>query len=323
VHSRPITILSLILGAPVVVCAQAWLPARGEGSISLSYLDLFTSDHLLSSGKPQNRGPTRLSTITAGVLYGISDRLAVSEEIPYIASKFTLTSGLAPNAHDLEATIDDGRYHGTYQDFRSAVRYNAVQRPLMFTPFFEVVIPSHRYETFGHSAPGKDLREFRVGANIGRLLNPILPRGYFDLRYGYSFVQRLAGMTLDRNNVDLELGYFLTPRIAVRAFGSVQKTLGGVESLVPPDSALFPIHDRLERGHYSRIGGGASFALRRNLDLYFFVVSTLSGKNVQAFTAPGIGISWNFQSRKPRDKRSQGDASSGILADRKFSLPAQ
>jgi hypothetical protein len=323
VHSNAIAILSLILGAPVTLCAQAWLPARGEGSVFLSYLDMFTSDHLLSSGKPQNRGPTRLSTITLGVLYGISDRLAVSAEVPYIASRFTLTPGLSPNAHDLEATIDDGSYHGTFQDFRAAVRYNAVNRPLLFTPFFEVVIPSHRYETFGHSAPGKDLREYRVGADIGRLLNPILPRAYFDLRYGYSFVQKLAGMTLDRTNVDLELGYFVTPRIAVRAIGSVQKTLGGVESLVPPDSPFFPIHDRVERGHYSRIGGGATFSLRRNLDLYVFVVSTLSGKNVQAFTAPGIGISWNFQTRKPRDKSPQASARGEILVNRTPSPPAQ
>jgi hypothetical protein len=138
-----------------------------------------------------------------------------------------------------------------------------------------------------------------VGANVGRLLNPILPRGYFDLRYSYSFVQKLAGMNLDRNNVDLEVGYFLKPSVAVRAIGAVQKTLGGVEAPVSPDSPFFPDHDRLERGHYSRIGGGVTFSLPRNMDLYVLLVSTLSGKNVQAFTALGIGVSWRFRTRKP------------------------
>ncbi len=71
---------------------------------------------------------------------------------------------------------------------------------------------------------------------------------------------------------------------------------------MPPDSRFFPIHDRLERAHYSRIGGGFTFSLRPGLDIYVLLVSTLSGKNVQAFTAPGIGISWNFQRRKsPKD----------------------
>lgn len=287
------------------MCGQAWLPAQGEGFVSQNYLGLFTSDHLLSSGEVQNRGPTRQSIVTLGVLYGITDRLAVSADIPYVASKFILTPGLLPNAHDHQATIDDGRYRGTFQDFRAAVKYNAVRGATMFTPFFEVTLPTHHYETFGHSAPGKYLREYRVGADVGRLLNPILPRAYFDLRYSYSFVQKLAGMNLDRNNVELEVGYFLKPSVAVRAIGSVQKTLGGVESPVPPISPLFQNHDRLERGHYSRIGGGVTFSLPRNLDLYVLLVSTLSGKNIQAFTALGLGVSWKFQARKPRHEITQ------------------
>jgi hypothetical protein len=236
--------------------------------------------------------------VTAGVLYGITDRLAVSAAVPYIGSKFTLTPGLAPNAHDLESKIDDGRYRETFQDFRGSMQYNAVKRPLMVTPFLDVVIPTHHYVTFGHSAPGRDLRECHVGADVGRLLNPIFPRAYFDLRYAYSFVQKLDDMNIDRINVDLEVGYFLKPSIAIRGLGSVQKTLGGLEAPVSPDNPFFPDHDRLERGHYSRIGGGVTFSLPRNMDLYVLVISTLSGKNVQAFTAPAIGVSWNFQTRK-------------------------
>ena len=175
----------------------------------------------------------------------------------------------------------------------------------MVTPFLEVVIPTHHYVTFGHSAPGRYLREYHVGADVGRLLNPILPHAYFDLRYTYSFVQNLDNMNIDRINGDLEVGYFLNPSISIRGLGAVQKTLGGLESPVSPDNPLFPDHDRLERGHYSRIGGGVTFSLPRNLDLYILVVSTLSGKNVQAFTAPAVGISWNFQSRKARELQDQ------------------
>lgn len=278
---------------------QACLPAAGDGSVSLTYLDMFTSDHLLSSGQTQNRGPTRFNTITAGVQYGITDRLAISAEVPYIASKFTLTPGLAPNAHDLESKIDDGRYRATFEDFRGTVQYNVAKGPVVFTPFLEVVIPTHHYPTFGHSAPGKYLREFHVGGDVGRLLDPILPRAYVDLRYTYAFVQDLQGFNLDRNNVNLELGYFLKPSISVRAFGAVQKTLGGVESPVDPASPFFLNHDRLERAHYSRVGCGVTFSLRRNIDLSVLLVSTLSGKNVQSFTAPAFGVGWNFQTRKP------------------------
>jgi hypothetical protein len=305
VRSNALAIISLAFNAPALVCGQAWLPAGGEGSVSLNYLGMITSDHLLGSGQPLDRGPMEMHTLTVGVLYGITNRLAISAEVPYIASKFNLTPGLAPNAHDLDSKIDDGRYQATFQDFRGSVRFNALKAPFMLTPFYELVVPTHHYTTFGHSAPGKYLHENHVGFDIGRLLNPILPRAYFDLRYTYVFVPKLDGFNIDRNNVDLEVGYFWKPSIALRGIGSVQKTLGGLESLVAPDNPYFCDHDRLERGHYFRIGGGITFTLPRKLDLYVLVISTLSGKNIQAFTAPVIGVSWNFRTRKSRENVTQ------------------
>jgi hypothetical protein len=305
----------------VLVCGQAWLPDAGEGSVSLNYQGIITSDHLLSSGQPLDRGPMEMHTVTVGVLYGITNRLAISAEVPYIASKFNLTPGLPPNAHDLDSKIDDGRYRATFQDFRGSVRFNAVKTPFMLTPFYEVVVPTHHYTTFGHSAPGKYLRENHVGFDVGRLLNPILPRVYFDLRYTYTFVPKLDGFNIDRNNVDLEVGYFWKPSIAFRAIGSVQKTLGGLEAPVPPDNPYFYDHDRLERGHYSRIGGGVTFTLPRKLDLYVVVISTLSGKNIQAFTAPAIGLSWNFRTRGSPERPSQRAMNEQRLASSKM-IPA-
>ena len=300
-HSTAIAILSLILVAPGSLLGQAWLPQRGEGSIGLTYMNIGTSDHLLSSGLPQDRGPLQQNVVTAGVLYGITDRFAVSAEIPYIDSKFTLKPGLAPNAHDLISKIDDGRYRGTFQDFRVNFKFNAISGPVMLSPFFEVVIPSHQYVTFGHAAPGRYEREYHIGTHIGRLLDPILPHCYVDLSYSYALVQQVAGISPNKSNIDLEIGYILKPSITVRGLGSVQKTMAGLESPVSPDSPYFPVHDRLERGQYSRIGGGITYSVHRNFDIYFLVVSTLSGKNVQAFTAPAVGVNWTFHTRKSRE----------------------
>ena len=309
---KVVAILSLVFAEPDIVSGQAWLPPRGEGSVGLTYLSIATSDHLLSSGLPQDRGPVQQHIVTAGVLYGLSDRLAVSAELPYIDGKFTLTPGLAPNIHDLDSKVDDGRYRGTFQDFRVNLRYNAIRAPVLLTPFLEFVIPSHHYVTFGHSAPGRDLRECHVGTHIGRTLEPILPHAYFDLRYSYAFVQEVMGISPNRHNVDLEVGYLVTPTITLRTLGAVQKTVAGVESLVPPDSPYFPVHDRLERGHYSRIGGGATFSVHRNFDIYFLVISTLSGKNIQAFTAPVVGVTWSFRTRKSREIVIPQKASSAL-----------
>jgi hypothetical protein len=59
------------------------------------------------------------------------------------------------------------------------------------------------------------------------------------------------------------------------------------------------------------MGGGISFALRRQMDLYLLLITTVSGKNVQAFTAVGIGVTWNFKTRKLRQDAPQDDAFTG------------
>ena len=64
-HSTAIAILSLILVAPGSLLGQAWLPQRGEGSIGLTYMNIGTSDHLLSSGSPQDRGPLQQNVVSA------------------------------------------------------------------------------------------------------------------------------------------------------------------------------------------------------------------------------------------------------------------
>ena len=52
-----------------------------------------------------------------------------------------------------------------------------------------------------------------------------------------------------------------------------------------------------------------SFAACLNsLDLYVLLVSTLSGKNIQAFTALGMGVGWKFQSRRRRQDIRQSEA---------------
>src|SRR5205085_7413504 len=87
--------------------------------------------------------------------------------------------------------LDDGTYHPTFQDFRVDLRYSLSTRKFALTPFFEVVVPSHRYEYFSHSSIGRGLREYHVGTNFGRRLNS---KVYLQARYSYVFVERVPGL---------------------------------------------------------------------------------------------------------------------------------
>ena len=73
--------------------------------------------------------------------------------------------------------FDDGSYHGTFQDFYFGTRFKAVESPrFALTPFVEVIIPSHDYESLAQTAVGRDLRALVVGAAVGGFADYLLAR---------------------------------------------------------------------------------------------------------------------------------------------------
>ena len=154
-------------GAPAF--AQAWLPQRGEGSASIIYQYLNFAGHFDSSGDKVPMLPSLAQSALFGVGYGITDRLAVSVDVPYIATRFTgLEAPVTPTV------LDNRSYHGIVQDFRIDVRYGALNGKLALAPSFTLVLPSHDYKTVGEAAQGRNLNEAILGLNIGRTLDPAL-----------------------------------------------------------------------------------------------------------------------------------------------------
>lgn len=272
--------------------AQAWLPPKGEASFSFSYGNSFVKKHYFQTDEFEG-GHIRSNTVLIDVGYGITERLAVNIGIPYVSSKY-----YGPLPHTL--AIDDGTYHGTFQDYRIDLRYQALKAPFVATPFVAAIIPSHNYTFFAHSAAGRDLHEYLLGINLGRRLDPILSDGYVQARYSYAFVERVLGIRHDRSNVDLELGYFVTPSLGVRALGLWQYTHGGFEIPIDiepfdPGNPRFFHHDQLSRDNFLNIGGGLSYALTGSVDVFASYIKTVSGRNghkiQQGLT---VGASWSF-----------------------------
>jgi len=126
--------------------------------------------------QPVDAGRIRSETIVGDVTYGVTDRIAINLSIPVVSSKFTgdsLSPFAAPHPQPLYPGVnplDDGRYHAELQDFHFGLRYNLVkQRGFALTPFIGSVVPSHNYEIFAHSAPGRNLNELQVGASAAKV----------------------------------------------------------------------------------------------------------------------------------------------------------
>ena len=302
--------------------AQAWLSPKGEASLSIGYGNVFIRDHLFGNGQTFDDGHMRSNTIGLDLEYAISARFTADFAVPYVASRYYATESafVGPDPHIAPdgTTIDDGEYHGTFQDVQLALRWGAIKRPFVLTPYVAALIPSHDYRYFAHSAAGRDLHEYLVGFFAARRLDPFLENGYVQLRYSYAFVEKVLGISHDMSTADLNLGYYLTPSLGARGILSYGYTHGGLSIpalLTPSGYDAFvrrfcdPVlqcgpgdstpawlhHDQITHDVYLNAGGGLTYSLNGAVDVYATYFRTLSGRNGHKIgSGLGVGVTLNF-----------------------------
>src|SRR5580765_4063157 len=126
--------LMLVTLVVAPVWAQAWLPAKGEGTVSVVYQDVFVHDHYLTTTLV-DAGHISTKTVLADVTYGVTDKLAITVAIPWVTSKYNGDkphpiadlSGPVPTFSGV-SPYDDGTYHQTLTDIRFEVRYNVAKK---------------------------------------------------------------------------------------------------------------------------------------------------------------------------------------------------
>jgi hypothetical protein len=266
---------------------------------------MFVRDHLFSQGEAVDRGHILSDALILGVDYSLTDRLAARVELPYIVSKYN-----GPYPHD--PRIDNGTYHSTFQDFTIDLRYHLINRPVILVPFFTMVVPSHSYTYFAHSAVGRDQREYHVGMNFGRRLDPILPKAFLQARYGYAFVERVLGISPNRSDVEATLGYFLTPHFSlsgtsqwVHTYSGVSFPFGVFHAGLSDEQWLH--HDQIGKVSLLDLGGGASYAVKPSWVIFASVARSLEGRNGHFHAAViTVGLSKSFGTRFAAEKASLG-----------------
>src|SRR5579884_3803038 len=210
-------VLSLAGVLPICLSAQAWLSPQGDGTVSVLYQYQADRLHSFSDGRTKDRGHTYIQSVLLNTDYSITDRLAVTIGLPYIAGKYTGANPhlLVRGDPSTAVAVDDGSYHSGFQDFRLNVRYALTQHAWKITPLFEAIIPSHDYPSFGHASIGFDEKEYRVGVNIGRRLNPILPKAYVQGQYAFGMSPVVAAnIAPKRSYAEVQLGYILNRHVS-------------------------------------------------------------------------------------------------------------
>jgi hypothetical protein len=278
---------------PATVFGQAWLPQAGDGAVSVIYQNQLVRNHLLDDGGTVDAGHIKSDSVLLDFTYGLTDKLALNINLPFIE---TVYHGV--RAHP-GAAIDDGRPHGTLQDFRLDVRYNVRDKGIVLTPFVDLIVPSHEYPYYGHAAPGRRLGELQVGTYVGRVLARGLHGAFVQGRLSYGFTQQPLGRYHDRSNADVEFGYFINPKTRVFAVSTTQYTFGGVALTgdFPNDLTKdeFRHHDQLARSNLVDVGGGVQYQVSRRMTVMGSYIATVVGRNGHALgRGVSIGVSWGF-----------------------------
>ena len=312
---RAIAAAACLVTSPPAASAQAFLPPAGEGNLTISYQNLFARGHWDLNGDrmtgDSGYDPTQGHAIVMEAEFGLSNRVALNASLPYIRSRYEGTHPHLVGGTGPVQEWDNGDYHGTFQDFRIGVRYNLTRRPFAITPSFDTIIPSHHYPNLAHAAVGKDLRAYIVGGAVGGFLDALLPRMFFQTTVSYAWVQEVVGIRPNRSRVEGELGYFITPRLAVRFLESYQVTHDGFDLLsftpmtdalihgtdihIPPEYRRY--HDRLQRSNYLSLGGGVGFALNDSLEVFFDAAQMVWGESVHPLRGITVGVNTHFSTR--------------------------
>jgi len=270
----------------------------------------FDRYHAMSEGEAVDRGHIFMQALMLDVDYSLTDRLAVRVALPAMEGRY---KGPEPhvfvrNQPQTQVKLDDGRYHGGLQDFRFDVRYNVSQKKLMVTPFFQAILPSHDYPTLGHGAVGADQREYRMGVNLGRRLDPFLPKAYVQGRYAFGFVQQFAHIAPKRSYAEFQLGYILNRRLSLQGSAVWTHSHNGIDLI----NDVFPKnltdeqwlnHDRIGRVGLLDVGGAANFAISRSTTVFFGLGRSIQGANTHlrgVVVTAGVTKSFSVQSDKAR-----------------------
>jgi hypothetical protein len=167
-------IAGAILLAPAAAPGQsAWLPLDGESVVSFTFQTLEFGGHFDEHGKKlEGAVPSRALVGILQFEHGLTDKLAFTARLPYVASKFTgdqhepVTAFLNERYEEFRHThpgaavtsLDTGAYYATFQDFGFSLRYNLLEGIAVVTPAVGLTIPSHDYRTVGEAAPGQNRR---------------------------------------------------------------------------------------------------------------------------------------------------------------------
>lgn len=268
-----ITLCGALIALSTLATAQVRI-ADYDNSIRVEYQFIHTG--ALDTGiGPLDIGETDAHVVLLSGVYALNERWKVYATLPYVQKRHK-----GPGVHDPTLDffqyeppdlrlIDDGDYHGGFQDFHVGMQYLALDGPVSISPFISYGVPVSDYPFYGNAAIGKQLWEIPVGVSVEFV--PYFSDWYFQADLAYVFSEEAQGVDLDYWLLYLSASYYITPRFVPRVFLTRRNA---------PDALRFPEdftddltfstfedfdnefwyqHDRTLRHNYVNLGMGFDY----------------------------------------------------------------
>ena len=210
--------------------------------------------------------------------YAISDRWTVMASLPWIQKRHT---GALPHNPVLDfqnytppdlRIIDNGKYHGGWQDLYVGVQYLAKDGPLSIAPFITFGTPTNDYPFYAHSAVGRNIWHVAVG--FAYSYTPYFSDFFFSGDVAYVFTEKSLGVDISHWLINASVSYYLTPRFASKVFVSVKHGFKGLSfpddfplGVFDFDSEDWYFHDRTIKHNFVNAGVGFDWVINDDYQL--------------------------------------------------------
>jgi hypothetical protein len=248
----------------------------GHGWTSIQGQDLYAhGDYNGPAGA--NSGNVRFYSIQLNAAYFVANHWDIHVGIPYITSQYTGQFGhpqlpCPPNCAPTE--IDNGRYHGYWQDWDAGIRYHADINGYEIAPSLDVYIPSNNYPFYGSASIGERTRRVGLGFELSHQI--AFSNVFYVGHYQYVLNQHVLGINNNYNTFGLDLGYFLTQHLSVRAISDVKLGNGYDDMQIIPyapgpgaptngANPIWELHDKFRLQEHADIGATCDYVFGLNM----------------------------------------------------------
>ena len=298
-----VAVLVALLTVVSVAQGQESIEHLGH-SVRLEYHYAYTSDYKYDSGSFDGGNTTSHALVLSGV-YSINERWKLFATIPYVERRQSGAAGVHNPAVDFVQFeppdmrfIDDGSYHGGFQDISFGVQFLAVNGPLFsLSPYVSYGTPLTNYPFYGAAAIGKQLDELHIGAAME--LRPYFSDWFFHADITYAFSEEALGVDLDYWLGYVAAAYYVTPQFIPRIYLSAREAPSALiaEDIdeIGWDSEYGWRHDQILKHSYVNAGIGFDYLISERYSVGVNYYKSISSDNIYELDAAfTIGFTRNF-----------------------------